>query len=154
MVIIFISLHSQVVGIFCLNTGIQQLNSNCVRTRDYEIMKLFNCFNSVAILVAFAPSWCFSTVYSFCLHQALWYKWSPPSLIRLYHYTAIESTEHVLGSQTSWTPTLVLYKFDFIYPSIFLQCKISRSSGVSFWFFLHELRYHKVRKVANPSFWK
>ena len=34
VVILFISLHSQIEGIFYRNTAIQKLNSNCERKRD------------------------------------------------------------------------------------------------------------------------
>ena len=60
VVIKFISLHSQTVGIFW-GTEI-----------PYYTIYLKFYFYFAAIFVAFGPSWCFSTDFNFCLYQVLW----------------------------------------------------------------------------------
>ena len=58
------------------------------------------------------------------------------SLSQMYYHTATESLYRLLGVKNSWTPNLgeVFYRFGFICFSIFLQCKICRSSGFSIFF--------------------
>ena len=58
------------------------------------------------------------------------------SLTRMYHHTATESLYRLRGAKVSWTPTFagVPYQFGCVRFSIFLQCKISRSSAFSIFF--------------------
>ena len=125
-------------------------------------------WGGVAIFVVFAPSWCFSIAAGYIvanhpmpIKQARKTCIRPfdtnnftQSLSRKYHHTATESLYRLCDEKISWTPTLagVSYQFTFVPFSIYLQCKVSRSSVSST--FSHEVSNHKVRKVTDPNFWK
>ena len=122
-------------------------------------------WGGVAIFVAFATSWSFSTEAGYVAANHLCPSIKPKkacmrpcdtnsfnqSLTRKYHHTATEDLYHLFSEKISWAPTFagVSYQFGFVPFLIFLEWKISRSSVFSF--FSHEVS-RKVRKVTDSNF--
>ena len=74
----------------------------------------------------------------------------------MYHHTATENPYCLRGAKTNWTPTpaRMSYKFSFVRLSIQSVCNARSLDHQLFLYFFHKVLHHKVRKVADPRFWK
>ena len=137
--LLLVSLYSQIVETFCLNTALcgEELPSLLPLLQVDVFQEKLGILQLIILCLSNKPKKTYIKTWDT--------NNSTQSLTRMYHHTSTESLHRLCGAKISRPPTLAraTYQFGFIRFSICLQCEISGSSVFSI--FSHEVSHHKVR---------